>query len=352
MARTRPVRADDALDSAALAAWVRGHVDGLDGEPQLRQFAGGASNLTYLLSFAGRELVVRRPPRGAHSGTAHDMSREFALQRRLRPHFRYVPEVHALCEDQEVIGAPFYVMERIPGVVPGPRMPPEIGTAPATLAALAERFVEVWAELHSIDVAAAGLADLGRGPGYVERQVRQWSERYRRARTPNVPDFESVMAWLEANRPADCGTCVIHNDFRLDNMVLEADEPHAVRGVLDWEMATIGDPLMDLASSLTYWIERGDGLVARHFKRQPTDLPGFPTRRQISDSYCRLTGRSMDDWPFYEVFGVFRLAVIAQQIYHRYRERRTTNPAFRFFWIGVRRAHRECAKRIRAAERG
>jgi aminoglycoside phosphotransferase (APT) family kinase protein len=346
MTRTRAVRADDALDVATLAEWVHEHV-GATGEPSLSQFSGGSSNLTYLLTLGDTELVVRRPPAGERSGTAHDMTREYEFQRRLKPHFPPVPQVFALCEDDAVIGSPFYVMERVDGVAPGPRMPPEIGTDPRTLAQLAEQFVELWVALHAIDVEQAGLADLGRGPGYVERQVRQWSERYRRARTSNVPDFEQVMGWLEEHRPPDRGTCVIHNDFRLDNMVMAPRAPHEVRGVLDWEMATIGDPLMDLASSLTYWIERGDGLVARRFRRQPTDLRGFPTRRELAARYCELAGRDMDDWPFYEVFGLFRLAVIAQQIYRRYRDGRTTNPAFRFFWVGVRKAHRECRRRMR-----
>lgn len=347
--RTRAVRAEDAFDAAALGAWLAERVDGCEGVPEVRQFSGGASNLTYLVRFGERELVLRRPPRGARSGTAHDVAREYEVQRRLRPHFRYVPHVLALCEDEGVIGSPFYVMERIDGIVPGPRMPPEIGTDPRRMAALAERFVGLLAELHAIDVEQAGLADLGRGPGYVERQVRQWSERFRRARTRNVPDFEDVMAWLEANRPPDAGYCVIHNDFRLDNLVLDRDDPLVVRGVLDWELATIGCPLMDLGSSLAYWIQRGDGFVAQRFKRQPTDLPGFPTRAEIARRYGELTGRDVSDWAFYEIFGLFRLAVIAQQIYARYARGETTNRAFRFFWIGIRVAHRRLRKAIRAA---
>jgi aminoglycoside phosphotransferase (APT) family kinase protein len=348
-ARVRPVREDDALDMRALTGWLREHLNGLgEAEPQVQQFTGGSSNLTYLLRFDGRELVVRRPPKGVRTGTAHDMSREYELQRRLRPHFPYVPEVLALCEDTAVIGSPFYAMERVLGSAPAPRMPAAIGTEPQRMAALTERFVGVWGELHAIDVPAAGLEDLGRGPGYVERQVRQWSERYRRARTRNVPDFERVMRWLDENRPPDSGQCVIHNDFRLDNMVLDPPTLR-VNGVLDWELATIGDPLMDLGCSLAYWIEPGDGRIARRFKRQPTDLPGFPTREQLVRRYGEVTGRNVQAWSFYGVFGLFRLAVIAQQIYKRYTEGSTSNPAFRFFWIGVRIAHRRCLQFIREA---
>jgi aminoglycoside phosphotransferase (APT) family kinase protein len=289
--------------------------------------------------FPDRELVLRRPPAGARTGTAHDVAREYHLQRRLRPHFAYVPAVVGLCEDESVAGRPFYVMERIDGVVPRAEMPAAIGTAPARMAGLADRFVGVLAELHAIDVDAAGLADLGRGPGYVERQVGQWTERFRRVRTENVPDFEAVIGWLAAHRPDDCGRCVIHNDFRLDNLVLDPADPLRVRGVLDWELATVGDPLMDLGSSLAYWVEAGDGPVARRLKRQPTDLPGFPTRAEIVRRYGERTGRDVGGWAFYEVFGLFRVAVIAQQIYRRYLDGGTTNPAFRDFWVWVGAAH-------------
>jgi aminoglycoside phosphotransferase (APT) family kinase protein len=348
--RLRPVRADDELDTPALLGWLHEHVQDLGAdEPQVRQFAGGSSNLTYLLRFADRDVVIRRPPGGARSGTAHDIAREYWLQRRLRPHYPYVPEVCALCEDAGVIGSPFYAMARVEGLAPGRRMPPAIGTDPARMAALAERFVDAWAQLHAIDVDATGLADIGRGPGYVERQVQQWSERYRRARTRNVPDFERVMRWLEQNRPPDTGSCMIHNDFRLDNMILDARNPFALIAVLDWELATVGDPLMDLGCSLVYWVEPGDGMLARRFKRQPTDLPGFPTRAQLVQRYGEVSGRNVDAWAFYGVFGLFRLAVIAQQIYRRYADGASTNGAFRFFWIGVRVAHRRCGRLIRDA---
>jgi aminoglycoside phosphotransferase (APT) family kinase protein len=231
-------------------------------------------------------------------------------------------------------------------------MPPETDAGPAALRALCERFVDLLVELHSVDPHAAGLADLGRGPGYVGRQVAGWSERYRRARTWNVPSFEPVMAWLDANRPDDVGACVIHNDFRLDNLVLDPAEPARVRGVLDWELATIGDPLMDLASSLAYWVEAGDRFGMQRFRRQPSHLPGMLTREEIVARYCERTGQRADRWPFYEVFGLFRLAGIAQQIYYRYHHRETRNPAFRNFWLAAHLLERRCRAVIRRGERG
>ena len=349
--RLRAVRAEDALDSAALGSWLWAQLPDLDGlVPEVRQFSGGASNLTYLLTFAdGRELVLRRPPRGARSGAAHNMAREFSVQQRLKPTFGYVPTVLALCEDDAVLGAPFYVMERIAGVVCGLPVPPEIGSSPERLAGLGEAFVSVLGQLHAVDVEAAGLADLGRGPGYVARQVAQWSDRYRRARTRNVPSFEKVIAWLEAKQPADADTCLIHNDFRLDNMVFDRDVALQVNGVLDWEMATVGDPLMDLGGSMAYWVQADDPYLARHFSMQPTHLPGAPTRAEIVARYGALTGRSVDAIAFYEVFGLFRLAAIAQQIYHRYATGATTNPRFKNFWVMVRSCHRQCRRRIRSA---
>jgi aminoglycoside phosphotransferase (APT) family kinase protein len=349
--RLRDVRPDDALDTAALGSWLGAQLPDLDAQvPTVRQFSGGASNLTYLLSFAGgTELVLRRPPRGERSGAAHNMAREFTVQRRLKPVYRYVPAVYALCEDEAVLGAPFYVMERVSGVVCGLPVPPEIGTTPERLDALGEAFVSALAALHHVDVTQAGLADLYRGPGYVSRQLNQWSDRYRKARTWNVPSFKAVMRWLEANQPQDAGAALIHNDFRLDNMVFDRDVPLQVNGVLDWEMATVGDPLMDLGGALAYWIQSNDSRLARRFARQPTHLPGAPRREDIILRYGDLTGRPMDGFAFYEVFGLFRLAAIAQQIYHRYATGGTTNPAFKYFWVMVRSCHSQAVKRIRAA---
>ena len=348
----RPVRAEDAFDVETVHAWLRERVDGVPEEPPaVRQFAGGASNLTYLLRYPARDLILRRPPAGTKASSAHDMRREHRIQSALRLHFRYVPDMVALCTDEALIGSDFYVMERIEGIVPRKEMPSDVDTSAAAMRALAERYVDLLVELHSVDPQAAELADLGRGPGYVARQVAGWSERYRRARTWNVPSFERVMAWLEAHRPDDVGACVIHNDFRLDNLVLEPAEPARVRGVLDWELATVGDPLMDLGSSLAYWVEAGDGRAKRAFRRQPSHLPGMLTRAEVVARYCERTGRSTERWPFYEVFGLFRLAVIAQQIYYRYHHGETRNRAFRNFWVASHVLERGCRAAMRRAER-
>jgi aminoglycoside phosphotransferase (APT) family kinase protein len=203
-----------------------------------------------------------------------------------------------------------------------------------------------------VDPTAAGLADLNRGPGYVRRQVAGWTDRYRRARTSNVPSFRRVTDWLAAQAPDDTGACVIHNDFRLDNLVLAPDDPTRVIGVLDWELATVSDPLLDLGSSLAYWVQADDPAIMRRMRRQPTDLPGMLTRRQVIEHYAELSGLDVGNWTFYEVFGLFRLAAIAQQIYQRYRRRQTTNGAFKNFWIAVAYLDWRCTRLIAASRKG
>ncbi|MGN6188099.1 MAG: phosphotransferase family protein [Conexibacter sp.] len=354
MSEDRPVREEDAFDVGAVDAWLRaagvsGLGDTADGLPEVRQFAGGASNLTYLLRYPARALILRRPPAGTKASSAHDMAREHRIQAALAGHFP-VPRMVALCTDPVVLGSDFYVMERVEGVIPRATMPPEVGTDPALLRRLSERFVDTLVQLHAIDPAATGLDAIGRGEGYVARQVAGWSERYRRARTWNVPSFERVMRWLDEQQPADVRTCLIHNDFRLDNMVLDrtGDDPLRVRAVLDWELATLGDPLMDLGSSLAYRVQADDGRAARFLGRQPTYLPGMLTRAEIVARYCGATGLSAERWTFYEVFGLFRLAVIAQQIYFRYHHKQTRNPAFRHFWLAAWLLERRCRKLLRS----
>jgi aminoglycoside phosphotransferase (APT) family kinase protein len=194
--------------------------------------------------------------------------------------------------------------------------------------------------LHAVDPGAAGLGDLGRPDGYVERQIGGWTKRYNAARTRNVPSFKKVIKWLEQNRPEDSANCIIHNDWRLDNVVLDADDPGRIIAVLDWEMATLGDPLMDLGSALAYWIEDGEGRMANNFRLQPSHLPGMLTRREIVELYAKESGRAIHDWRFYEVYGYFRLAGIIQQIYKRYHDKETTNPRFKNFWLAVWWLHR------------
>jgi aminoglycoside phosphotransferase (APT) family kinase protein len=337
-----PVRHEDRFDVGAVQRWLAERVAGLAGlgPPEVRQFPGGASNLTYLLRYPGRELVLRRPPAGHKAASAHDMGREFRVQRQLRPLFRYVPDVLALCEDPDVIGSVFYVMARVEGLILRGDVPEGVTLAPEVAGELGRRAIDCLVELHRVDPAAAGLGDLGRGAGYVARQVAGWTERFRGARTPNVPDYERVMEWLARVQPPDVGACLIHNDFRLDNVVLDSEM--RVVGILDWEMATVGDPLMDMGGALAYWIQADDDDVLKFFKRQPSDAPGMPTRAELAAYYCARTGMVVEDWVFYEVFGLFRLAAILQQIYYRFHHGQTTNPAFKDFWFLVTYLESRC----------
>jgi aminoglycoside phosphotransferase (APT) family kinase protein len=345
----RPVRDEDAFDVAAFDGWLRERAADLTGPLEVRQFSGGASNLTYLLRYPERDLILRRPPAGTKAASAHDMAREHRVQSALKPVFPYVPEMVALCQDHAVIGSDFYVMERIPGTIPRKDLPRDIDLPPAAARQLCESTIDRLVDLHGVDPAAAGLADLGKGPGYVRRQVEGWSRRYRAAKTWNVPSFEKVMRWLDANQPADVAACVIHNDYRLDNVVLDPDDPQRIVGILDWEMATVGDPLMDLGGALAYWVEAGDGRLMQMFRRQPTTAPGMLTRAEVVAHYAARSGRQIDNWPFYETFGLFRLATIAQQIYYRYHHKQTRNPAFRHFWLAAHYLDRRCRKVIRDA---
>ena len=342
------LRAEDAFDVAAVHRWSAGRVEGIDADaapPEVRQFGGGASNLTYLLSYPDRELVLRRPPTGTKAKGAHDMAREFVVQQRLRPAFGLVPRALALCQDEAVIGSDFYLMERLQGTVLRRDLPAGLTLDPDRARALSVRAVETLVALHAVDPAEVGLDELGRGPGYVQRQVAGWSRRMRDALTDDSPDVEPVMGWLEQHRPDDVAICLVHNDFRLDNLVLDLDgDDVSIVGVLDWEMATLGDPLMDLGGALAYWVQADDDEPMQQARRQPTHLPGMLTRAEVVDLYAQRTGLRAADWTFYEMFGLFRLAVIAQQIWYRVRHGQTHNPAYEEFGPMVQVLSARCAR--------
>ncbi|WKG04028.1 phosphotransferase family protein [Mycolicibacterium sp. HK-90] len=352
-----PVRAEDAFDVEAMAAWLRdnatpGATDAdLSAVPHVEQFNGGASNLTYLLRYPGADLILRRPPKGSHHGSAHDMGREYLVQNQVGQSLPHVPRTVALCEDSSVIGTPFYVMERIDGLIVRKNLPAGVALTREQTEVLCRNAVDLLIELHRVDLDATKLTSLDKGDGYVRRQVEGWSKRYRTARTWNVGRFEKVMRWLAANQPADHAHSLVHNDFRFDNLVLDRNDPTRPIGLLDWELATVGDPLMDLANSLGYWLQADDAKYMQLFRRQPTNLPGMMTRAQVVAYYCQQTGTDIThrQWIWYEVFGLFRIAVIAQQVYQRYLTKQTTNKQFRFFGIAVLLLEWRCRRLIASA---
>jgi aminoglycoside phosphotransferase (APT) family kinase protein len=330
------VRAGEEIDAGRVAAFL-GRIDpALVGLPEIAQFSGGASNLTYLLRYPGRDLVLRRPPFGRYAPGAHDVLREARVMQALKPVYRYVPGIVALSEGDGVMEAPFYVMERIDGMIPRRDLPRGLSLTEADARRLCLSVIDKLVELHQVDVLGAGLAQLGKGEGYVRRQIESWSDRCRKAATEGVGDFADVMAWLAAKIPGgEVAIRVIHNDFRFDNVVLDPGDPFRVIGVLDWEMATLGDPLMDLGGSLAYWIEADDPKALKALRRQPTHLPGMLTRREVIDYYGERTGFRVDNFDFYRVYGLFRLAVIAKQIYFRFVQGQTRDPQFAGFGEAV-----------------
>jgi aminoglycoside phosphotransferase (APT) family kinase protein len=355
VAGAQDVREEDAFDIPAVEAWLQDKVPGQIAE--VRQFSGGASNLTYLMRVAPtgsaggcsgtRDLILRRPPGGTKAKGAHDMAREHRIQGSLAPVFPYVATMVGYCDDLSVIGSEFYVMDRVDGHIP--RRELGLDLSPEQVRELCTNVLDLLVDLHTVDPAEAGLESLGKGEGYVARQVGGWISRFARVKTWNVPSWGPVMRWLDESQPADRRTCLIHNDFRLDNVVLANEDPTRPIALLDWEMATLGDPLMDLGSAVSYWVEADDARLYQRFRMQPSNEPGMLTRHEVVDYYSARTGISLTDeeWAFYEVFGLFRLAVILQQIYYRYHHRQTTNPKFKNYWLGSHVLHRRARALMR-----
>lgn len=336
------LREADSFNTEAVQAFVLQHAPHAQGDMKVRQFKGGASNLTYQLDFDNASFIMRTPPPGTKAKSAHDMGREFRIMQKLKPVYPTVPDMIAFCTDESLIGREFYLMQKLVGIIPRANLPKDVKLSEQQVRSLCTHVIDKLVELHKVDYAAAGLHDLGKGAGYVQRQITGWCDRYQKALTPNVPSCQRVMDWLKNNMPADVATCIIHGDFRFDNVVLDANEPTKVIGVLDWEMATLGDPLMDLGNSLAYWVEATDPLPLRLTRRQPTHLQGMMTRDEVVDYYCQKMGFEKIDFQFYRIYGLFRLAVIAQQIYYRYYHKQTTNPQFKNFHLLVRYLNHYC----------
>jgi aminoglycoside phosphotransferase (APT) family kinase protein len=334
--RTRPIREGEEFDIRKMEPFLKDSVPGLEGDLAVEQFPGGHSNLTYLIRVGNRELVFRRPPFGRKAKTAHDMGREYRILKALRKAFPYCPEPLAYAEDESIIGCPFYIMERIRGIILRKNLPEGLAFKPAEAGVLCEKLIDVFVELHRVDYKKIGLEGFGKPQGYVQRQVGGWSERCRAARTPDAPDFEGVMAWLYKNMPPESPlVSVIHNDYRFDNVVLDPQDPFRIIGVLDWEMATIGDPLMDLGGALAYWVDRDDPPSMQAIRMVPTHLPGMFTRAELMRRYAECMGITLIHIDFYYCFGLFRLAVIALQIYYRFFHGQTKDERFKLMIVAV-----------------
>ena len=324
-----PVRHGEELPNERLLEYLTAHLPDLKAPLTVKQFPAGFSNLTYLLHAGDRELVLRRPPIGAKIKTAHDMGREYRILSHLHPVYAKVPRPLLFCEDTQILGAPFYVMERVKGIILRAQPPPGMELSAEVMRGLSQTFVENLAEIHEVDYEAAGLGDLGSPQGYVQRQVEGWTKRYYNARTDDFPAIDQLAGWLAQHLPADSSrAALIHNDYKYDNLVLAPGDLSRVVAVLDWEMATIGDPLMDFGTSLGYWVETTDPEEWQRHGFGLTNLPGSFTRVELLDHYSKRTGRRIDDPVFYFAYGLLKIAVIVQQIYFRYQKGLTRDPRF------------------------
>ncbi len=328
--KSSQVRSGEELNLKEVEGFLKDRIPGLEGELTLEQFPSGYSNLTYLIKVGRKDLVLRRPPLGRKAKTAHDMGREYRMLKALNPIFPYCPQPLVYTDDESIMGCPFYVMERITGIILRKDPPAGLTLIPDQMRSLCENLLDVHFQLHAIDYSAIGLDGFGKPDGYVKRQVEGWSERYRGGRTPDAPTFEAVMQWLHDKMPPDSAkSAVIHNDYKFDNVVLDPEDPLRIIGVLDWEMATLGDPLMDLGCSLAYWVQADDPEELQAVRTLPTHLPGALSRAELVRRYADHAGTHIDNFEFYYCFGVFRLAVIAQQIYYRFYHGQTGDPRFK-----------------------
>ena len=327
---TAPIRPGEELDLARLSAYLREKLPGVAEATAIEQFPCGHSNLTYLVRAGTREYVLRRPPFGPIPPKAHNMAREYNVLRAIHPAFRQAPRVFHLCEDATVIGAVFFIMERRHGVILRDAVPTD--AIPSYARHVSEGFIDCLIQLHNVDLAAHGLTALGKPDGFLERQVRGWADRWKHAKTEEIPTMDCMIGWLGERVPIQQRPAIVHNDYKLDNLMLDAQDPGRVEAVLDWEMATTGDPLADLGLALCYWSPPANlGAI-----NAITTGPGWFTRDQLIERYANRTGLDVSNIRYYEVFGAFKLAVILQQIYYRFHAGHTRDERFRHFNDRVR----------------
>ena len=328
---TGPVRPGEELNLSSLADWLRGRIAGVERGITLEQFPSGHSNLTYLVQIDGREYVLRRGPLGPVAPKAHDMAREFRVLQMVHPHFREAPNVFHLCEDPAVLGSVFFLMERRRGLILRDEIPQQMAKMPNYAERASKGFVDCLIRLHAIDISRTGLIALGKPEGFLERQVLGWADRWKRATTDDLPKMDRAIRWLIDHRPSSPAPTLVHNDYKLDNVMLSEDSAESVEAVLDWEMATVGDPLADLGLTLCYWAWVEAPQLRARGVPSLTSQPGWYTRDQFVQRYAEETGRDLSQIGYYEVLGIFKLAVILQQIYYRFRRGQTQDTRFQNF---------------------
>lgn len=319
-------RAGEEPNRAALTSYLRKYLP-IAPEISIQQFPSGYSNLTYLIQSGNDEFVLRRPPVGANIKSAHDMAREFNVLASLRKAgYQKSPEPILLCEDESIIGATFYLMRRVKGVILRNRVPKDLKIDPFTFKGLSKSAIDQLVNLHQLDLHLSDLGQLGKPDGYVQRQVDGWTKRYENSKTDEIPSLNETAEWMKKNSPKSSSAAFIHNDFKYDNLVLDPNDLTQVLAVLDWEMATVGDPLMDLGTTLAYWAEASDSDALKFFNL--TWLPGNLTRQEVLNYYQEKSAKPVDNIIFYYAFGSFKVAIICQQIYFRYKKGVTQDPRF------------------------
>lgn len=339
------VREGETPDLEKLKQYLIQQLPGSGDELSILQFPGGYSNLTYQVNFGGKEYVLRKPPVGANIKSAHDMGREFRVLSALKPVYPQVPEPVLFCEDESIIGSPFYLMEKISGIILRNKPPGGIELSPGIMRQLSLSAVRNLAELHRINLYTTGLINLGKPGGYTERQVEGWVKRYYNAETDDVEDMNLTADWMKSNIPAESPPAFIHNDYKYDNLVLDPADLQKIIAVLDWEMATVGNPLMDLGTTLGYWAEASDNPALKPFNL--TWLQGNLNREEVVQQYAETLNIDLPDMLFYYVFGSFKIAVIVQQIYARYKKGFTKDHRFAGLIFVVRACAENAQKAIR-----
>lgn len=328
---TKPIRPGEELDTEKLVDFLREEVSIKSAEIEISQFPGGSSNLTYCVKIGANEYVLRRPPFGNQVKSAHDMSREFNVLSRLSEVYKPAPKPLIYCDDENVIGSEFYLMERRNGLIIRGKSPEILENSSALQREVCESFIENLANLHALDYKKIGLENLGKPKGYATRQVTGWTKRYFNAKTDEHSALETAIEWLNKNIPASDGASLIHNDYKFDNVMLNPNNLTEIVAVLDWEMTTIGEPLMDLGSSLAYWMSKESGAELLSMPFNPRVLMENISRTELVEMYEEKSGKKVSDMLFYYVFGTFKLAVIAQQIYFRYVKGFTKDQRFATF---------------------
>jgi len=328
------VRQDELINLSSLQEYLHKKLNN-NSNLELLQFPSGYSNLTYLLKTGNQSMVLRRPPHGANIKSGHDMRREFKILSALKGHFSKTPLPIIFCDDKSIIGDEFYIMEKVNGTIFRGSQPQSDWPKTDLITNLVNSFVDTFSEIHSLKVQEIGLQDFGKPQGYVNRQVKGWIKRYNNAKTSDFVGIDKTIDWLSKNIPKKSEACLIHNDFKFDNLMFEIGDKVKVNAVLDWEMATLGDPLMDLGTSLGYWIHDSDPEIIKKLNLNITSLKGTPTREELVQLYGESSGRSVQNILFYFVFGLFKIAGIIQQIYYRYKKGFTQDPRFKELDKGV-----------------